>query len=250
MNYEKIYKKLIETAKLLNRIKGLEYYENHHILPKCLGGNNKKENLVLLTAKEHFLAHLLLVQMYDGKDKAKLSFALFQMCRKNKLHGRIVSSRQFEKAKQIMSENCRGENGSFYGKKHTDEVKELQRQKMLNNNPSKNGVWNKGKKTKPLSEEHKLKLSESLKGHIQKKETKEKISNSHKGKSKSKEHRLKLSEALKGKKLSDETKLKMSLNRKNKKQKILVCPYCNMSGGTTMYRWHFENCKNKLYERE
>ena len=37
----------------------------------------------------------------------------------------------------------------------------------------------------------------------------------------------------------------MSDSRKNIKQKILKCPYCDVSGGTTMYRWHFENCKFK-----
>jgi 5-methylcytosine-specific restriction endonuclease McrA len=29
------------------------YTENHHIIPKCLGGSNLKENLVNLTACEH-----------------------------------------------------------------------------------------------------------------------------------------------------------------------------------------------------
>ena len=246
MDYKKNYEKLIEKVKLLERKKGDEYYEKHHITPKCLGGSNKKDNLILLTAKEHYLAHLLLVEMYDGINKAKLSFALFQMCRKNKFHGRIISSRQFDKAKRIMSENCSGINGTFYGKKHTDEVKELLRKRMVENNPSKNGVWNKGRKTNPLSKEHKLKLSKALNGHIQSEETKKKISDSHKWKNKSKEHRLKLSKALKGQKLSLETKQKMSLAQKGKKQKILICPYCEMSGGTTMYRWHFENCKNKI----
>ncbi len=32
---------------------------------------------------------------------------------------------------------------------------------------------------------------------------------------------------------------------KGRKQKILICPHCNKQGGTTMYRWHFNNCKFK-----
>jgi len=40
-----------------------EHKETHHIIPKCLGGNNSKENLVDLTGKEHFLCHLLLTKM-------------------------------------------------------------------------------------------------------------------------------------------------------------------------------------------
>lgn len=243
MNYKKHYEKLIEKAIASNRIKGDTYYEKHHILPKCLGGSNKKDNLVLLTAKEHFIAHLLLIEMYEGINKAKLSFALFQMCRKNKVHGRIVSSKQFEKAKQIMSRNCSGENSTFYGRKHTNEVKESLRKRMIENNPSKNGVWNKGKKIKSLTDEHKLKTSRALMGHVQTLETRKKISESHKGKSKSNEHKLKLSKTLKGRNLSEETKLKMSNSRKNKKQKILICPHCGISGGTAMHRWHFNNCK-------
>ena len=52
MNYQKIYNQIIERAK--NRqLEG--YKEKHHIIPRCLNGNNDKENLVKLTAREHFL---------------------------------------------------------------------------------------------------------------------------------------------------------------------------------------------------
>ena len=247
MNYKKNYEQLIKKAKSCNRVKGTKYYEKHHILPKCLGGTNKKDNLVLLTAKEHFIAHLLLVEMYTGVEKSKLSFALFQMCRKNKLHGRIISSKQFEKAKQIMSENCTGINSSFFGKTHTDAVKQKLSERMMgNNNPSKNGVWNKNKKLPPLSDKLKTKISKSLLGKQRSELIKLKISNSHKNKKKSDEHKSNISKSLTGKKLTLETRKKMSDSRKDKKQKILVCPYCNTSGCTTMYRWHFEKCKNKL----
>lgn len=66
MNYHKIYENLIEKAK--NRL--LEgYQERHHIIPKCMGGSNDRENLVGLTPEEHFLAHQLLVKMYPNNDK-------------------------------------------------------------------------------------------------------------------------------------------------------------------------------------
>lgn len=41
---------------------GNEYHEEHHIIPRCLGGSNEKENLVDLYAHEHFIAHKLLAQ--------------------------------------------------------------------------------------------------------------------------------------------------------------------------------------------
>ena len=103
--------------------------------------------------------------------------------------------------------------------------------------------WNFGLKLNSLSEEHKKKISNSLIGRKRPQEVRKKISESHKGRSKSEKHKKTLSEINMGKKLSEETKIKMSNVRKNVKQKILTCPYCGKEGGTTMHRWHFNNCK-------
>ena len=65
MNYQKIYENIIQKVRFLNRIKlkkdnpNYIYYERHHILPVCLGGNNNEKNLILLTAKEHYICHKL-----------------------------------------------------------------------------------------------------------------------------------------------------------------------------------------------
>ena len=42
------------------------YCEAHHIIPKCLGGSDDKTNIILLTAREHYIAHLLLRRIYPG----------------------------------------------------------------------------------------------------------------------------------------------------------------------------------------
>ena len=65
MNHKLIYDKLIKKAKLRVLDEGV-YYETHHIVPRCQGGNNSKDNLVKLTAKEHYLAHALLAKHYGG----------------------------------------------------------------------------------------------------------------------------------------------------------------------------------------
>ena len=83
MNYEKHYSVLIERAK--NRIID-EYTENHHILPKCVGGTDDKSNIVALTPEEHFLAHQLLVKIYPKE--SKLVYAALMMCSSSKFHGR------------------------------------------------------------------------------------------------------------------------------------------------------------------
>lgn len=58
------------------------YTENHHIHPECLGGNNKKENMVRLTAREHYVCHLLLTKMLVGEPKKRMCYAFRSMHRK------------------------------------------------------------------------------------------------------------------------------------------------------------------------
>lgn len=62
MNYHRIYNAIIN--KRLDDPLTDGYFECHHILPRSLGGNDNKENLVNLTAREHFICHLLLTKMY------------------------------------------------------------------------------------------------------------------------------------------------------------------------------------------
>ncbi len=84
MNYHRIYDQLIKKARNENRIKGLGiYYEAHHIIPRCLGGKGtvwawrNHTNIILLTPKEHYIAHLLLCEIYPNE--SKLKFALWRM---------------------------------------------------------------------------------------------------------------------------------------------------------------------------
>jgi len=69
----KFYSQLIENAQSQNRkkIKGGTYYERHHIIPRSLGGLDIKENIVLLTGREHFEAHQFLVKMYHQTNGEK-----------------------------------------------------------------------------------------------------------------------------------------------------------------------------------
>jgi len=66
MNYSRIYESIIEKAKT-RKLEG--YVEKHHIIPKCIGGPDKIENIVELTAREHFLCHLLLCEIYPEHKK-------------------------------------------------------------------------------------------------------------------------------------------------------------------------------------
>ena len=62
--YTRLYYTLIKSAKS-KKYSG--YTETHHIVPKSLGGSNDSDNLVVLSAREHFLCHWLLTKMVKSK---------------------------------------------------------------------------------------------------------------------------------------------------------------------------------------
>ena len=62
------------------------YTEKHHIIPKCLGGSNKKDNIAKLTPREHFVCHRLLTKMTDGAVHHKMVYAAWRMCNQKNRH--------------------------------------------------------------------------------------------------------------------------------------------------------------------
>jgi len=79
--YTKWYNNLVKKAKVRSVLRSpVGLYEKHHIIPKCCGGNNDRSNLVCLTPREHFIAHLLLTKMVSDKNlMIRLSWALHKM---------------------------------------------------------------------------------------------------------------------------------------------------------------------------
>lgn len=75
--YSRYYNKIIERAKHRPTPNG--YTEKHHIIPKSLGGNNRSENIVILTAREHFICHRLLTKFTTGKSLIKMKRAAWRM---------------------------------------------------------------------------------------------------------------------------------------------------------------------------
>lgn len=166
--YSKIYEKLclraFERCKTKKEAKKhLEYFESHHIYPQCFNKNyaKEKENLVFLTAKEHYIAHLLLVRMFSGKKKSQMAYALLQFGRK-RTGVYSLNSNQFAMIRRIMSEtktgmkrekfsdewieklrqrakeryesgqsslgDQKGEHNGMFGKKHSEETKRIFRE--------------------------------------------------------------------------------------------------------------------------
>lgn len=65
--YTTIYYKIIDNARRQKRVKK-NGFQSHHIVPKCIGGTDDPNNLVLLTYKEHRVCHCLLIKMVSDKD--------------------------------------------------------------------------------------------------------------------------------------------------------------------------------------
>ena len=109
MNYQRIYNQIIERAQN-RKLEG--YKEKHHIIPKCIGGNDDKSNLVNLTAREHFLCHKLLCEIHPYNHK--LLYALWLMAigkQKNKKYDAYkVTSREYERVKILFVKQSKLKN--------------------------------------------------------------------------------------------------------------------------------------------
>lgn len=98
--------------KLIEHFKGAEDGENHHIIPKSLGGTNNTDNICKVPSRVHFILHKLLTKMTDGDNFIKMNYALWRMMNpQTKYHNRkyIISSHCYEKQrliqKKLMTEN-------------------------------------------------------------------------------------------------------------------------------------------------
>ncbi len=108
MNYQKIYNDLISRAQAREPLS--EYKETHHIIPRCMGGSDDKENLVELTGREHFIAHWLLCKIYDTPGLKK-AFGL--MCLTGKNRSYKISSQLYELGRRRLSEAAIGREVSM-----------------------------------------------------------------------------------------------------------------------------------------
>ena len=142
--YTRWYYNIISHAKA--RILSSDIYvEKHHIIPKSLGGNNSKENIALLTAREHFICHLLLIKMTTGNACIKMKFALSMItgC-KNIGEGRYITP--YNRIYEIVKKNHRDAIQEYW----TEERK--QERALVTSNRKKN-----------------IKLSETHKANLRKK---------------------------------------------------------------------------------
>jgi hypothetical protein len=162
VNYRRIYEALMDKARSRDLF---GYCETHHVVPKCIGGSDCDGNLVRLTAREHYIAHLLLVKLHPAN--VGLVFAAHMMTVDR--HGRRVGNRKYEWLRKRHSEaTSKSKRGNTYkfGMKHSDETRR------------KISKANKGKsyERKPHSLETKKKISGRLRGIVRPEALRERFS--------------------------------------------------------------------------
>lgn len=250
--YTRWYISIIDNAKSQQRKKVKKdlpdyvYYESHHVVPRSIKPEltHHPENVVLLTAREHFICHYLLLKMTEGQNKYKMLNAFKMMCGAKK-ELRYTNSRLYEhvrKELRLSEEHKRKISEAGKERKHSDETK-------LKMSLAQKGI--------PKTEEHK----QNLRGKERSEEVRKAMSLARKGKPSSKkgkpgkkpteEARKKMSESrtgdknhFYGKTHTDETRTKMKEYRANNPLPNITCEHCGKSNQKSMHiRWHGNNCK-------
>jgi len=202
--YTRWYNNLINKALIRSSIDG--YTEKHHIIPKSLGGSNKKDNLVVLTAREHFICHWLLIKMVKGDHLIKMQKALWRM---------LVKGTDFQyryRPNSKIYESLRLKYGSL----RKGVITPLKTKEKISIANKGKVPWNKGI---PRTEEEKLLISKK------RKETAKKVGAWNLGI-----------------KHSSHTLEKIFAKAKNRKK--YSCNYCGiLVSGSNYFRWHGDNCK-------
>jgi len=221
--YQYRYDKIIQKAQSENRkrCKGI-YYENHHIIPKCMNGSDEEYNRVLLTAKEHYVCHKLLTYIYPENRKLVNAFWRMTFDKKGKHN---ISARDYAYARELksltpVSEETKTKqsiNNAHYWKNKKRPKESIE--KMIKTNTGKHHT-----------EETKAKQRKHHRNHT--KEEKEKMKNKWK---------VRKPDNIETRNNKSKSHIGLSHKLKNK-----TCEYCGFETTPGNYgRWHGEKCKNK-----
>lgn len=227
LNFDR-YVKLIQFASKYTFSED-EYGENHHIVPRSMGGSNRKENIIRLTARMHYLAHLFLWRAFRNRSMC-FSFHIFQCSMANRHQKRKFNSRLFsvmrEEFSRYMSERQLGHK---------------QTQEIINKRVEKNRGKTRPKEAVKITAEKNI-------GKRRTDTSKENISAALKN-SKSKkiecEHCSVLSDAVNYRRWhGDKCKLFTGLSYKQKPSETVTCPHCGKTGSARGIKGsHFDRCK-------
>lgn len=207
--YKRWYDAIVSNAQL--RSTPLSYSEKHHIIPKSIGGQDRKNNLVHLSGREHFICHWLLIKITTGSNREKMIYALNGMRRVSHTH---QQERYITRITSRVFANLKEEFSKIHSARLTGRT-------MSAEQKAKISAAGKGR---VHSQETIDKRSASCTGKKRTAEQKERMSIAQKGRAAKKYSQeekniisAKISAAGKGRVMSDETKAKLSAINKGKK---------------------------------
>lgn len=258
--YTKWYNSLIEKRRRELVLDG--YYEIHHVIPKCLGGTDDKENLISLTAREHVVAHWLLTKMVDSNHRYKMLFAFNMMTQVSEDQERRLTPLEASKAKQAKIKAYKEYHSSPEWPNRWQEIKPKWEEAMreVNSRPevkAKRSSSQKVAQNRPdvvdkrkqrhSDPEFKKKQSAIAKEVANRPEMKEKASKRNlevrQRPGMPEKYRL---AAIECQNRPEVKAMKSAMLREKKK-----CPHCDKIGNPlAMRRWHFDNCKMLKKEEE
>lgn len=226
--YHNLYFRIVKNAQSKDNSKN--YHETHHIIPKSLEGKDDILNLVILTAREHFLCHYLLCKFVKNQSKYKMLHAFNLMSNvKSKEQKRYVNSRLYESLKSQISEAA-----SIRQKEFSNSLSSSERKKLFGSSGKKNGMFGTSRTGK---------------------------NNPFFGKKHSSKTKNKLSELAKIRPNYTIDTIWVNNGKNNKRvkgnipdgyskgqlpQPHITCPHCLKSGDAgNMKQWHFNKCKFK-----
>lgn len=241
MNYARHYQLLIEKARARGGVDG--YSETHHVVPRSLGGPDDEENLVVLTGREHFLAHLLLWKA--NPNERSLASAAWMMAHKGTAagYGAKVTSRIYEALRIAHGENHREFMVDYYANNEEARLQASEHAKAMWEDPDYRARMSDVQKLRYEDPEERRKIGRQSKANWkdpdyrrrvtkgiskartgqtygpQSEQHRRNVSKALKGKPKpprTKEHSAKLAEAARGKVLSSETRAKIGAAHKGK----------------------------------
>lgn len=193
-----------------SRKESVGYVERHHIYPRSMFPQkaNDADNIIAITAREHFIAHWMLHKAFGGK----MTQAFMYMRAGEQARYWNLNSRSY---KQLREE---------FGR-----------------------IWSNKRTGKPLTEEHKKAMSLGRTGIPLSKSHKESIRAGNKGKVISQETCKRISEARKGitpnRPMTDSYR---ALLQRPKER--VACNCCGKIVAVNMVnRWHNDNCKQKAF---
>ena len=110
IKYFNLYLRLIKRCQLMTQEELSGYNEKHHILPRCLGGKDSKDNLILMPIRYHIVSHLILAEIYP--ENIKLLYAVNLIFHGTELKQNTVSkyysSRLISKIKEFNNQSLSG----------------------------------------------------------------------------------------------------------------------------------------------